>query len=589
MPSIRAVRIFLAGIALPAALLGTAAGPAHWVARVRMRDGIHLDTSIFLPSSNGRFPTVLVRTPYGKGSSLLPGYRVLLEHDYAIVVQDVRGRHGSEGVFNAFAREGPDGSDTIDWIARQPWSDGGVAMSGGSYLGFAQWEAALQGNPHLKAIFPAVSGSDPYRDRFYSPGGALKLGHRLAWFAENLSAPGFHASFGSYTRHLPLRTADRAATGRTLEVFQKVLSHPAYDSFWKKMGILNRLDKVHAAVFAMGGWYDNYVEGDLAAFSELSRLDRHPRLVIGPWPHNMSVKFRDVDFGPHSGAPIRRYQWQWLDHVLKSPPSTVPQEFSGPLRIFVIGANRWRDEQEWPLARARSESLYLGARGVLDREPAREEPPDRYLYDPQNPVPTRGGAVCCDPSLFPWGPMDQRPVEKRGDVLVYTGPVLKREMEVTGPIRVVLYISTTARDTDFTAKLVDVFPDGEARNLTDGILRLRYRNGLDRAVMAKPGEVYAITIDAGVTSNVFLAGHRIRLEISSSNFPRFDRNPNTGTSIADETGWRTALQSIYHDRKRPSALILPVVPELTSFASTRYGSKRKLHSPTHDKGAVAKW
>jgi putative CocE/NonD family hydrolase len=249
------------------------------------------------------------------------------------------------------------------------------------------------------------------------------------------------------------------------------------------------------------------------------------------------------------------------------------------LRIFVMGINQWRDEQEWPLARTRSEPFYLSSSGALASEPPSEAPPDHYTDDPRNPTPTHGGAVCCNPSIFPWGPMDQRPIEKRSDVLVYTGPVLKRDVEVTGPIRLELYASTSARDTDFTAKLVDVFPSGEARNLTDGILRLRYRNGLDHPTLAKPGEIYDLSIDSGVTSNVFLAGHRIRLEVASSNFPRFDRNPNTGTSIADETSLRTASQTIYHDRKRPSALILPVVPGLTSFASTRYGSKKKPHSP----------
>ncbi|MGH9592335.1 MAG: CocE/NonD family hydrolase, partial [Bryobacteraceae bacterium] len=323
MYSLKAVRSLLVAIALPVASWGTITNANYRAlhARVAMRDGVHLDTNIFLPPYGVRFPAVLARTPYGKGTGLFPGYKTFLDHGYAVVIQDVRGRYGSEGLFNAFAREGPDGSDAINWIARQDWSDGNVAMSGGSYLGFAQWEAALQNNPHLKAIFPAVSGSDPYLDRFYSPGGALKLGHRLSWFAENMDAPGFHSPlFSSYTNHLPPRTADRAATGHAIDVYQKIVSHPSYDSFWKKMNILARLDQIHAQVFAMGGWYDNYVEGDLAAFSGLSRLGRHPRLVIGPWPHNMSVKFRGADFGPRASAPIRRYQWQWFDHVVKSPP-----------------------------------------------------------------------------------------------------------------------------------------------------------------------------------------------------------------------------------------------------------------------------
>jgi putative CocE/NonD family hydrolase len=288
--------------------------------------------------------------------------------------------------------------------------------------------------------------------------------------------------------------------------------------------------------------------------------------MVGPWPHNMSLKFKDVDFGQEAIVPLRSLQMQWFDYWLKGKP--VPLAGTPPVRIFVMGANRWRDEWEWPLARAQATPLYLasagrantmGGDGSLRRKPLRQSEPDRYVYNPADPVPTRGGAVCCTPDVFPWGPMDQRPVEQRKDVLVYTSEPLERDLEVTGRIDVVLYMSTTARDTDFTAKLIDVFPDGYARNLTDGILRLRYRNSLEQAELAKPGETYRLVIDAGVTSNVFLSGHRIRLEISSSNFPRFDRNPNTGRRVADETEFQKAAQTIYHDRARPSHIVLPVV------------------------------
>ncbi len=322
-------------------------------------------------------------------------------------------------------------------------------------------------------------------------------------------------------------------------------------------------------VFAAGGWYDNYVEGDFRAFTELTRLGRHPHLLIGPWPHNMSYKFPGVDFGPQSSAPLRRFQLQWYDEILKRS-TAAPSSDEAPLRLFVMGANLWRDEREWPLARARPTLLHLAGGGhanssngdgELSWNGAGAAGQDRFVYDPRNPVPTRGGSVCCDPKVFPWGPLDQRPVERRADVLVYSTAPLKHHLEVTGPIVVQLWVSSSTRDTDFTAKLVDVFPDGEARNLTDGILRLRYRNGLEHPSLAKPGAVLPIAIDAGVTSNVFLAGHRIRLEIASSNFPRFDRNPNTGGSIANETNLRPAQQIVYHDRLRPSAIVLPVVAE----------------------------
>ncbi len=568
-PPLGGLSLLLAGIPL-AGLGSVPSTPPSLRSHVAMRDGVHLDTNVFLPAAHGRHPAVLVRTPYGKGAELLPGYQLFLDHGYAVVVQDVRGRYGSEGVFDGTAREGPDGYDTLNWIASEAWSDGQVVMSGGSYLGFAQWEAALLGNPHLKAIFPVVSGCDPYQDRFYSSGGALKLGHRLEWLSSNLDPPGFHGPpFADYVLHLPERTADRVAAGRTLDVFQKALSHPSYDGYWKKISVFGRLDRVTVPVFSAGGWYDNYVEGDFRAFTELTRLGRRPHLLIGPWPHSMSYKFPGVDFGPQSSAPLRRFQLRWYDEILRrSPADPVAEE--PPLRIFVMGANLWRDEREWPLARARTTPLRLAGGGhansshgdgELTWNATRASGQDRFVYDPRNPVPTRGGPVCCDPKVFPWGPLDQRPVERRDDVLVYTTAPMKRDLEVTGPIMVKLWVSTSARDTDFTAKLVDVFPDGEARNLTDGILRLRYRNGLEHPSLAKPGDVFPIQIDAGVTSNVFLAGHRIRLEIASSNFPRFDRNPNTGGAIANETNLRPARQTVYHDSLRPSALVLPVIAE----------------------------
>jgi len=288
--------------------------------------------------------------------------------------------------------------------------------------------------------------------------------------------------------------------------------------------------------------------------------------MIGPWPHNMSIQFPDVDFGPQSSAAVRTMQLDWLDYWLKGRPSALLA--APPVRLFVMGANQWRDEREWPLARAKPTPFYLLAKkaanslrggGELSRNPPKKDAPDRFVFDPRNPVPTRGGAVCCNPTVFPWGPIDQRPVEQRPDVLVYTSSALKKEVEVTGPIRVVLYCSTSAPDTDFTAKLVDVFPDGTARNLTDGILRLRYRESLEKPALARPGQTYQVSIDAGVTSNVFLKGHRMRLEISSSNFPRFDRNPNTGRPVADETELRKASQTVYHDRQHQSYVLLPVV------------------------------
>ncbi len=539
--------------------------------QIPMRDGVMLATNIFRPAGGGRFPTILVRTPYNKGIDLPPAYRPFVERGYAVAVQDVRGRYDSGGVFQPLRQESADTEDTLNWLGRQNWSNRRIGMTGGSYLGIVQWKAALLNNPYLKAIFPVVSGCDDYFDRFYSPGGALKLAQRLQWMTENVRAPEFpKPKFLDFILHLPVRSSDRLATGRRVDFYQKALDHPGYDSFWRNVSTREKLGGVRVPVFSVGGWYDNFVESDLEAFRLMRNNGRTHRILIGPWPHNMSYDFPGVNFGPEGKLPVRKYQLEWFDYWLKSEPERNGHHAvaNPPARIFVMGANRWRDEEEWPLSRAHLAPFYLssGGRantldgdGRLQRAEPGEQKPDQFVYDPRNPAPTAGGAVCCNPKVLPWGPADQRAVEKRRDVLVYTSAPLKRPLEVTGPIRVVLYVSTSQPDTDFTAKLVDVFPTGEARNLTDGILRLRYRESLEKAVPARPGEVYPITIDAGVTSNQFGKGHRIRVEISSSNFPRFDRNPNTGRPVADEKELRRAVQTVYHERGRASHVLLPLI------------------------------
>jgi uncharacterized protein len=561
------VRVLYLALAFGATLAG-ASRPVRLVhVQIPMRDGVRLAANVFLPADHsGPLPVILERTPYNKGAEGT-NYQTFVDHGYAVVVEDVRGRYGSEGAFDALRQEPADGDDTLNWIARQSWSDGKIGMIGGSYRGIVQWKAALINNPHLKAISPVVSGDDDYRDRFYSTGGAMKLGNRLLWISENLRAPGYRPDFQKYTLHLPLRTSDVAATGWTTGLYRDIADHPGYDSFWRRLSVREQIDKVKVPVFSVAGWYDNFVESDLDAYAALHKTSGVNRIVVGPWAHNMSYRFPEVDFGPDSAQPIRTMQLEWFDQWLRGKDSALLSK--PPVKIFVMGANRWREEREWPPAQARPHRLFLESLGKansldgdggLDDAAPHPDHEDHFTYDPRDPTPTRGGAVCCNPQIFPWGPMDQRSVEQRNDVLVYTTRPLRQDMEVIGPVQAVLYVATSAKDTDFTAKLVDVFPDGYARNLTDGILRLRYRNSLEKPELAKEGEIYRITIDAGVTSNVFLKGHRIRLEISSSNFPRFDRNPNTGGSLMDETRLWKASQTVYHDRGHPSHLLLMVMP-----------------------------
>jgi putative CocE/NonD family hydrolase len=366
--------------------------------------------------------------------------------------------------------------------------------------------------------------------------------------------------------HLPERSSDVAALGWTSPMYRDAADHPAFDRFWRAISVKEQIGKIRIPVFSVGGWYDNFVQSDLEAYQALHKTGGLSRILVGPWPHNMSYRFENADFGLDSSAPVRALQMEWFDQWLMG--KDTPLLSQPPVKIFVMGANRWLESREWPPEQAQAKMFYLDGKGransaegdgALAEKLSSREAADQFVFDPNDPVPTRGGAVCCNPKIFPWGPMDQRLVEQRQDVLVYTTKPMKHEVAVIGPVQVVLYVASSARDTDFTAKLVDVFPDGSARNLTDGILRLRYRNSLEKAELAKAGEIYRVTVDAGVTGNVFLKGHRIRVEVSSSNFPRFDRNPNTGGVVADAVRLVKANQVVYHGREHPSCVVLMVV------------------------------
>ncbi len=538
---------------------------------VPMRDGINLAADIFLPRGTGRWPAVLIRTPYNRKLQAMLSYRFFRRRGYAVVIEDVRGRYASQGVLGTTQQEGPDGVATINWIAQQPWSDGRVVMAGSSYLGIADWWAAVQQDPHLVAISPMCSGDDEYTDRFYSSGGALQIAHRLSWLAENLTpASEVRRLFSTYVGHIPLVSADVAATGVVLPAWRAALAHPADDAYWKALSIREKLSQISIPVLSFGGWFDEYVESDLDAFSRLAKQHKTVETWIGPWSHNPATKFPSVDFGMQANLPIRSKQADWFDRWTKgSPVGSGIKPGSALLHIFVMGPNIWREEHEWPLARMRLTPLYLNSSGhanslsgdgALQWQPVRKAPSDQFTYDPKNPVPTNGGAICCDPLLLPPGPLDQSAVEKRPDVLVYTSAPLSSDIEITGPIRVVLYVSTSVNDTDFTAKLVDVEPDGRPLLVADGMERLRYRLSLSKPVFVKKNQPYQVSIDAGVTSYVFSGGHRIRLEVSSSNFPRFDRNMNSVRPIAYETRFTKARQTILHARGYPSEILLPLIP-----------------------------
>lgn len=550
---------------LPGMALWGAEAVVSMHVKVPMRDGVLLCANIYRPLTPGHVPAVVQRTPYGKVAQLTPGLKAFVDRGYAVVTQDVRGRGDSEGEFHQYVQEGQDGEDTLNWLVRQGWSDGRVGMFGGSYVGISQWRTALTGHAALRAIAPAVAGGDEYLDRYYTRGGAFRLAHRWRWMAENYKPAATAVTpFQKMVTYLPLRRADRFFSGQTLGFYQAAMAHPAYDEYWRGLSTRARVERVRAPAMIVGGWYDVFAESDLEMFTAMRALGRMARLVMGPWGHNVSPVMPDADFGKGASLPLRRMEIEWFDAFVKQR-GVAP---AAGVKYFVMGVNEWRESAVWPPAGMEPEPLYLYSRksansgngdGVLVGRAPKESGASRYDYDPKRAAPTVGGANCCNARVLAWGPLDQRAVEGRRDVLVYTGEVLRQDLEVTGPVRVVLYVASSAPDTDFTAKLVDVAPDGRAKILCDGILRMRYRRGLERAVAYQPGEVEQIEIPAGVTSNVFRSGHRVRLEVSSSNFPKYDRNMNTGRAQADEREMRVARQEVRHGGKWASYLLLPVV------------------------------
>jgi len=548
---------------------------------VPMRDGVQLSTNIFLPKAEGKWPVILMRSPYGKGDEKQGDGLYYAARGYVVVNQDCRGRGASQGRWEPFVNEAPDGLDTHKWILAQPWCNGTIGTMGGSYVGFTQWAPAPDAGPYLKAMVPVVPLVDPYGDIAYIDG-AFGLSLMMGWGSlmwtppADMKVPAWDgAGWLKAYRTLPLADWDRVL-GYRVSYLRDWIAHPHYDSYWAARGVRDRRQDIQAPILAVGGWYDIFAKTALEhvnavrATSQSSEARNHQHVLMGPWTHGISNigKVGDLDFGKGSVVDLRRMQTLWFDHWLKGKTNGV--ETWSPYRIFVMGRNVWRDEQAWPLRSTRYTKYYLHSQGTaqtregsgtLSTTEPLAEPSDEFIYDPNDPVPTLGG---CNLFGCPAGPTDQTAAETRRDVLVFTSNTLESDLEVTGPVKVVLYAATSARDTDWTAKLVDVHPDGRPFNLCDGILRARYRDSLREPKLLEPGKIYRYEIDLWVTSSVFLLGHRIRVEISSSNFPRFDRNLNTGEPCGTGMTWTKATQTAYHDRDHPSHIILPVIPQSIS-------------------------
>lgn len=568
---------------------------------VAMRDGVRLATDVYRPAASGRRPVLVHRTPYNKDDWWVVGTLMFtpfdaVERGYAVVVQDTRGRFKSEGEWVPFFVEGPDGYDAIEWAAAQPWSNGRVGIYGSSYNGVTALQAAVAAPPHLQACAAYMTGVNYHNGWVYN-GGAFELGFNLWWALHQawdtagrlgLAEPELAEVVGRLARgvtepweairHLPLRDHP-LFPDRVAPYFDEWLAHPAYDAYWKQIDVAARAAEITAPVLHISGWYDGFLRGHLElneclkAHPDASVRENH-RLVIGPWEHMSYLGVRKSATGEREFGPIavsgpttaRDLCFQWFDRWVAEKRSALSN--AARVRYFVMGDNAWREAETWPPPHATVPyHLRSGGHantrfgdGVLAVDGATSEPPDSYVYDPADPVPTVGGRMMA-PNYGPVGVQDQSQVEEREDVLVYTAPHLSDPLTIAGPVSVTLFVRSSAADTDFTAKLVDVQPDGYCANIAEGIVRARYRSGMEREELLVPGEIIKLTIDLLHVAHAFQAGHRIRIEISSSNFPKYDRNLNLAGVLASALAeqMRPAVQQVFHNQRCPSCLNLPVV------------------------------
>ena len=549
---------------------------------VPMRDGVVLRADVVLPSATGRFPTLIYRTPYGKQFALKEGstFEKAVARGYAVVIQDVRGRYASDGDFSPYQNEGRDGYDTIEWAARQSWSDGNVGTFGLSYPGAVQWLAAVESPPHLKAMVPAMTFSTP-RNFFYS--GGVFDGSWLDWVWFNIApdarrrknlpgpqtrkeaAASWKQDHERIQNYLPLR--DLPDLKQVAPFYYEWLSHPPADLWWDWAELRNKYDRVHAAVLNFSGWYDEAYgpDGATTNFNGLlaaRRSEKDPRThtMIGPWTHGGQdeSKSGERDFGPAAPIDYDELILRWMDHYLRNIDNGVDRE--KPVRLFVMGDNAWRDEDSWPLARAKETSYYLNAPESASRtgtlyasviSPSART--SEFVSDPAHPL--------TDP-YTEYGAHDYRAFASRDDVLVFDTMPLQADTEVTGPIRVEIYASADVPDFDLWVRLLDVSPDGTAFNLMSpglDVLRAGYRNASLKPELLAPGKVYLLNVDRMLTSNVFRAGHRIRVQISAAFSPHFSRNLQTGESEITSSQTQLGHIRIYHDAEHSSRIVLPII------------------------------
>ena len=540
-----------------------------WDMKIPMRDGVDLSSDIYGLCKAKKKPAILLRTPYGKTTDpIVSTGKFFASRGYVFISCDVRGRGDSDGIFEPYRSEGKDGFDAIQWIAKQPWSDGSVATWGASYSGRIQWYTAVLQPPALKAMISVVPPSDPFVEDPTGVASPLNVSWEFLVSGKALqnTKP---VDWQKVYRHLPMREMD-LLTGRKIPHWHKRLDHQKIDSYTKDISYQDKFDRVKVPVLHVSGWYDDEQIGTPLNFSAMSRhsevkVAKNQFMIMGPWGHavNTSRVIGEFDFGPNALIDLLDVEARWLDFYLKASRKDFP--FEKKAKIFIMGSNEWTEINAWPPENASEYKLYLSSNGNANgrfgdgklqlHKPSYEDGKDTYTYDPENPVP-----FIADQNYAQiGGPDDYSSVERRDDVLVYTTDALDEPLTIIGPVKLNLSVSTSATDTDFTAKLLTVLPDLRAIRLCDGIVRMRYRNGMKSAVKTVPGKVYQVSIDMWNTSYRFARGERIRLEVSSSAFPKFARNLNFEGDQTNSTRTAKANQTIFHGKDKQSFLSIYAV------------------------------
>lgn len=569
---------------------------------IPMRDGINLRGNIWRPKAEGQFPVILIFTPYDNStaspekpmSDIIGRAKYFVPRGYAVVSVNTRGRYGSEGDPYLFffkdwhtgGHEGYDVHDCIEWLGTRPWSSGAVAMTGVSYLATVQWMGAILGSRYLKTIVPMASADDHFQN--INRDGCLLLSQAIRLMVIGEQRTNERDLWNKFVdweriyRHLPLRTMDEALLGKKSQIWGDFFDHPDNDDYWRlgspgaryHVGEMTtgNYPKVNVPTLNITGWYDCDLQGTINNYLGMvaygpEDLRTSHRLIIGPWDHNWThPQVGDRNYGADAEVDLHRLELRWFDYWLKGTDNGVLQE--PPVHVFISGPNRWRADPSWPVPDALSTNFYLRSgghanslfgNGQLSEMKPVNEPADRFVYDPADPVPTVGGSVWTglEPNMS--GPQDRRPVERRDDILVYTSARLERELQVTGRIFAHVYAASSAPDTDFIVSLVDVDPSGYATLLATGNIRARYRSSFATQELIVPGDVYEYKIDLWSIGHLFKKGHRIRLEVTSSSFPWFDPNPNTGLQKGEDISYVVAEQTIFHEAEYPSCVVLPVV------------------------------